>query len=87
MRVKNLWLFDENRLLILRQLYKLKGDLCGKDLVNYLDIPKNLLSYHMSVLREKKYIKEVRKGKKKIYTLDKRREKQVEKILDVVGLL
>ncbi len=88
-KIKNLWVFDENKLLILNYLWKTKNqkDVCGRDLVDLLDIPKNLLSYHIKVLRENNYIKEEKRGKRKIYTLNKRNEDKIKEVLSVVGLL
>ncbi|MBD3362825.1 ArsR family transcriptional regulator [Candidatus Dojkabacteria bacterium] len=86
--VKNLWLFEKNRLLILHALYKcLENGQCGCELIEKLEIPKNLLSYHVKKLREEGFIDEVKCGKKKEYTLSARKRDFVEKILKIVELI
>lgn len=85
--MKYLWLFNENKLLILKSLYKCKNNVCGCDLVDTLDIPKNLLSYHMKILREKGFIIEVKCGNKKNYTINPKEEKLVKKALEIVELI
>ena len=85
--MKNVWLFNENKLLILNSLYKCRDDVCGCDLVDKLDIPKNLLSYHIKTLRDKGFIREVKCGNRKHYTVDPKKEKTVKKVLEIVELI
>jgi ArsR family transcriptional regulator len=87
--MKNLWVFDKNKLLILEALYNCKqdSDICGCDLVEELDIPKNLLSYHIKILRKKGFVDEEPCGKKKNYTLSENKIESVEKILQAVEII
>jgi ArsR family transcriptional regulator len=87
--MNNLWVFDENKLLILEALYKCKQDkqLCGCDLTDKLDIPKNLLSYHIKILRENGYVEEEKCGQKKNYFLADNKLDKIETILQAVELI
>lgn len=85
--IKLLSLFNENKIQILHYLYACKGDICGCEMVEKLNIPKNLLSYHIKTLRDAGFIDEVRCGKRKKYqlspvNLDKARE--MLKILELI---
>ena len=88
-KIKNLWLFDENRLLILRKLYLCDQDskLCGCDLTKELNIRKNLLSYHIRVLRENGIIEEVKCGRKKEYVICDDQIELVSQVLSIVNLI
>ena len=85
--MKNLWVFNENKLLILKALYKCRENICGCDLIERLDIPKNLLSYHMKTLREGGLVEEAKCGNKKNYTVRKDKEGFVRKVLRMVELI
>jgi ArsR family transcriptional regulator len=87
MEIKNLEIFDQNRIRILYTLYNCKKDICGCDLVERLDIPKNLLSYHMKILRENGFVVEQKCGKRKIYKINQEKAGLVEKALDIVELI
>lgn len=83
----NLWLFEKNKLLILQALYQCKNHLCGSDFIDHLDIPKNLVSYHLKSLREAGYVEAKRDGRKKNFQLNPQKISEVTKILEVVNLL
>ena len=85
--MKYLNIFDKNKLLILQALYKCRDDVCGCDLVDKLEIPKNLVSYHMRILREEGLVVETRCGKRKVYEISKRKAKDVKRILVSVHLI
>ncbi|MBU0975998.1 MAG: ArsR family transcriptional regulator [Patescibacteria group bacterium] len=85
--MKNLWLFNENKLLILRSLYKCGDDICGCDLIDKLEIPKNLLSYHMKTLRDGGIVSEIKCGTRKNYLIRKEKIKFVRDVLKFVELL
>ena len=84
--MKNLWIFNENRLRILHTLYTCESDPCGCDLVRTLKIPKNLLSYHVKMLRDEGIIEEKRCGQKKEYHIAKDQKKFVKSVLSIVEL-
>jgi ArsR family transcriptional regulator len=89
MNIKNLEIFDKNRIMILHTLYtcEKKEQICGCDIVEKLDIPKNLLSYHIKVLREAGLIEEEKCGKRKIYQIPEDKHKTIKKALEVVKLI
>lgn len=80
---KNLWLFDKNKLSILYVLLNCKEEenFCGCDLVEKLDIPKNLLSYHIKQLREAGLIGEKKCGRNKNYFIEDKSRIFIEEIL------
>ncbi len=88
-KLENLWLFDENRLLILRELYvcDMSENLCGCDLTQVLNIKKNLLSYHIKVLRDNGIIEEVKCGRRKEYVICKDKIELVSQALSIVNLI
>ena len=80
--------FDENKLMILKILFECKkNDLCGCDLIDRLELPKNLLSYHIKILLQLGYIKETRCGRKKNYTIKEAQRNKVKNILEVTDLI
>jgi len=87
--IKNLWLFEEKKLLILKSLYECskKNKLCGCDLVDGLSLKKNLLSYHIKVLKEKGYIQEMKAGRHCQYSLKKEKLSEIKRILSITGLV
>lgn len=87
MNIKNLWIFDKNKLLILKALYKCKDSVCGCDFREKLKIKKNLLSYHIKILKENGFVKEVKCGRKKEYSLVKEKEAKVKEILKCVEII
>jgi ArsR family transcriptional regulator len=80
--------FDENKLMILKILLECKNnDICGCDLIERLELPKNLLSYHMKILTQLGYVQESRCGRKKNYSIKEDRKEQVKAILKVTELI
>lgn len=86
-KIKNLEIMDENKIKILYQLFMCREDLCGCDLTEELDIPKNLLSYHVSILKDKDFVKDERCGKHKKYSLVETKIPLVRHILMSVELI
>lgn len=81
-----LWLFDENKLKILHTLREcqMNKKICGCDLIGTIGIPKNLLSYHIKILREKDFVEEVKCGRRKEYQIKEDKLKIVDSILELV---
>lgn len=85
---QNLRVFDENKLMILKLLYKCSdNDICGCDLMANLNLSKNLVSYHMKVLLQLDYVQEVRCGRKKVYKINELLRQKIRKILEVTELI
>ena len=84
---QNLWLFERNKLLILKSLFCCDNHLCGSDFIDELDMPKNLVSYHLKTLRENGYVVEQAVGRTKNYQLHQEKVNEVIQILKVVGLV
>ncbi len=80
----NLWLFKEKRLVILRELLRCDSSR-GCDLGRRLKVEKNLLSYHLAVLREKGIIEEAKEGREKHYRIKRTKMPLVRSVLKVVG--
>jgi DNA-binding transcriptional ArsR family regulator len=57
---------DENRLLILCLLKEHK-ELCVCDIFKSLDLPQNLVSYHLNKLKELGFVESEKRGVKVIY--------------------
>lgn len=55
--------------------------------MNTLDIPKNLVSYHLKTLRENGYVLEKPAGRNKNYQLHPNKINQVIYVLKAVGLI
>jgi ArsR family transcriptional regulator len=85
---RNLKVFDENKLMILKLLFECKdNDICGCDLMENLNLSKNLVSYHMKVLAQLNYVQEVRCGRKKFYKINELFRQKIRKILEVTELI
>ncbi len=84
---RDLWIFERNRLLILKSLFCCENHLCGSDFMNSLDIPKNLVSYHLKTLRKNGYVQEKPAGRNKNYQLHPNKINQVIYVLKAVGLI
>jgi len=84
---KILSLFDKNRLLILANLYQCQGDVCACNLVDRINIPKNLISHHIRILRELGIIEEKRCGRNKNYQIKKSVVAKVKQILEILELI
>jgi DNA-binding transcriptional ArsR family regulator len=82
-----LTLFNESKLLILHALYRCPDHLCGCDLAEHLAMPKNLLSYHLSMLREGGFVEEAKCGRKKQYRLSPASRDKVHAILTITELM
>jgi len=54
----------------LRILNHLKKECCVGDLWEKLDLPQNLVSHHLRVLREARLINAKRQGKRAVYALN-----------------
>lgn len=67
-------LADENRLRIVSLLAK--GSLCVCEIEKSLKISQNLVSHHLSVLKDAKIVVDCRCGKNKYYSLDKKAVKK-----------
>lgn len=76
-----LTLINESKLLILSELYSCLDPLCGCDLIERLQMPKNLLSYHIRTLRETGFLEEARCGQKKQYRITESKREKVKQIL------
>ena len=79
--------FNKNKLLILKYLFECGDFLCGCDLIEKIDIPKNLLSYHIKQLEGLGYIEDVKCGTRKQYRLATSKKNKVKKILEVTELI
>ncbi len=84
---QNLSVFNENKLLILKCLYECDDFLCGCDLVEKMDLPKNLISYHIGKLEELGYIEATRCGRNKNYQIAAKKRRKVQQILVLVELI
>lgn len=73
--------------MILFTLYNCTNCVCGNDIIESLDIPKNLLSYHIKTLREKGFIEETKEGRRKNYVLKPEKYEFTKKVLETVGLI
>jgi DNA-binding transcriptional ArsR family regulator len=80
-------IYDEPKLTILKTLYLCSDQPCGCELVTGLEMPKNLLSYHLKILITHGYIESVRCGRKKHYTIAKNMQPKVKEILKVLDLI
>jgi DNA-binding transcriptional ArsR family regulator len=81
-----LWVFDENKLLILKALLKSPEKLCGSDILGTLGLKKSLLSYHIRTLMDHGFVISTRCGTKKIYTIPKDKHQRVKIILQAVDI-
>lgn len=61
---------DENRLRILCLLQA--GERCVCDIWQHLDLPQNLTSHHLSVLKDMKLIRARKRGLKVFYAINER---------------
>jgi DNA-binding transcriptional ArsR family regulator len=82
---KNLWLFDKQKLLILKNLESCKNSYAGCDLIEILNIKKSLLSYHLKILENQGLIKSKKIGRKKFYRLNPAKKKFIKQVLQVVN--
>ena len=82
-----IFVFNEHKLLILKELYECKDEVCGCDLIDKIGITKDLLSYHIRSLREREYIEEVKCGQRKKYSITKTKLPLVKEILRTARLI
>jgi DNA-binding transcriptional ArsR family regulator len=85
--VKKLEIYDEAKLTILHTLYFCHNQPCGCDLVSGLEMPKNLLSYHLKILIAHGYVESVRCGRKKHYKITTHKRPKVKEILKALDLI
>ncbi|MCA9382113.1 winged helix-turn-helix transcriptional regulator [Candidatus Dojkabacteria bacterium] len=86
--LKSLKIIEPNKLLILKQLYRCREDVCGLDLARDVGISKHLLSYHIKQLKELGVIEDARCGKRKNYKivdLEVEKVKSILKALEVIN--
>ena len=84
---EKLIIYDEPKLVILQTLYGCHKQPCGCELVNSLDMPKNLLSYHLKILINLGYVESIRCGRKKHYKITKQKRTKVKEILKILDLI
>ena len=71
---------EENRLLILCLLKK--GEMCVCEIWQHLNLPQNLVSHHLKVLKDFGLIKSRRESTKIIYSLD---QKNIKKFISLMS--
>ncbi len=81
--MKNLWIFNEGRIAILRKLSGCKAAR-GCDLKEYLKMKRPILSHHLGMLRDKGIIEERREGREKYYRIRPRKKAFVENIIKII---
>lgn len=74
---------EENRLKIVKCLDK--GSLCVCDIEKQLKLPQNLVSHHLSVLKEANLVENCRCGKNNYYSLNKKAINKLVKELKKLG--
>jgi len=74
---------EDNRFQIIQLLSK--KSLCVCEIEEKLNIPQNLVSHHLSVLKKTGLIDDCRCGKNNYYTLNKQSLKKLNKILTKLG--
>lgn len=91
MKEKNLGqvisIFNENRIRIMLELFLCKEIVCGCDLVKKINIPKNLLSYHISFLKENGLVEEKKCGQKKNYQLSAKGIEFIKKFIEIEEII
>lgn len=85
--IDKLKLIEPNKLLILKQLYRCREDVCGLDLAREIGISKHLLSYHIKQLKELNIIEDARCGKRKNYKIIDSEVDKVKSILTVLEII
>jgi ArsR family transcriptional regulator len=79
-------LCSETRLAILKQLYFCQDEKCGCELIDQLDIPKNLLSYHLKIMENLGFIEKRRCGQRKYYQITKARKNKVGQLISILEI-
>lgn len=80
-------IFSEPKLLILHALFTCESAPCGCDLVDRLELSKNLLSYHLKGLRNLGFIEETSCGRQKQYRLRDDKRGLVEQALRITNII
>ena len=76
-------LADQNRIKII-ELLSVKP-LCVCEIEENLDLPQNLVSHHLSVLKESKIVENCKCGKNNYYSLNKKVLKKFAKEINKLG--
>lgn len=82
--MKNLWLFDEKRIAILKKLMSCR-EAKGCELKECLKAQKTLLSYHLGMLRDRGILLEERQGRDKCYRIKPGKLRFVRKVVSIAG--
>lgn len=82
-----IFVFNEQKLLILKSIYECKDDICGCDLIEKTGLTKDLLSYHIKSLRDRGFLEEVKCGVRKHYKIRAEKTKLVSEILTTAKLI
>jgi len=82
-----IFLFNEQKLLILKELFGCPNEKCGCDLKEKLGITKDLLSYHIKSLRELGYLEEAKCGQRKRYSITQDKYQTVKEVLKTAKLI
>ena len=80
-------LFNEKKLRILFAIYKCSDNVCACDISGGLNIPKNLLSYHVKTLKKSGLIEEVKCGRFRSYKIKKDKLVKIKQIFIISGML
>ncbi len=67
---------DENRLKIV--CFLKSGEKCVCEIVKFLELPQNLVSHHLKILREKNIVKNRKEGLKVYYSIN---HKNIDKLI------
>jgi DNA-binding transcriptional ArsR family regulator len=82
---KLIGVFDKSKLVILKAIYTCEKDICGCELVEQLNMPKNLISYHVKGLIGAGLVEFERCGKnKKIKIRDLYKVKEILKVCELI---
>jgi len=73
---------DENRLKII--CFLKEGEKCVCEIVAFLELPQNLVSHHLKVLRERGILKSKKNGVQVLYSIN---EKNIKKNINFFNLL
>jgi len=71
---------EENRLQIICMLNK--GERCVCEIWKYLDLPQNLISHHLKVLKDFELIKSKKEGTKVIYSINKKQLAEFKELIN-----
>ena len=71
---------EENRLRII--CFLKGGEKCVCDIVDFLDLPQNLVSHHLKILREQQVVVARKVGLKVFYAIDKRKLSNIQTLIN-----